>query len=772
MNEAIGKPMNRVDGRLKVMGGARYAAEFPLKNLVHAVVVQSTIARGSIKSIDTRAAIASPGVLGVITHLNAPKLPQAQAGAVGSGGGSSGDAKVPSHKQPTQSSSTGNNGGDSGESGGDPFAKPIPVLQDATITFYGQHIGVVIAETLEQAQHAATLVKVTYAEARPATVLKANLARAYKPEKLLIPLEPDTGRGDLNRGLSEADVRIDETYSTPVEHHNPMETSATIAVWEGDRLTLYDASQHVNGVQTTVANTLRMPLEKIQVISHFLGGGFGCKYPTRGHVILAAIAAERVRRPVKLVITRQQMFTAVGCRPHSIQRVRLGAKRDGRLTALAHEITTQTSISKEFVEHVGAATGTMYNVSNTLVTHRAVPLNMVTPTIMRAPGETPGMYALESAMDELAYKLGIDPIELRVRNDPPRDLEKNLPWSSRSLVQCFREGAKRFGWERRNPKPGSMRDGRYQIGYGLASATYPTNRQPASARTQILNDGRVLVQIAATDIGTGTYTILTQVAADALGVASERVRVEIGDTLLPPSPGSGGSWGAASYGCAVQEACLAARAKIFALALKDARSPLKGLSDAELEVRSGRIVSKRDSSQGETYQEVLNRHNLKEMTAEVDSKSDEAAKKYSMHAFGAQFAEVRVDPDLGMVRVSRFLGSFGVGRVLNPKTARSQMIGGIVWGIGMALHEETMMDERYGHFVNHNLAEYHVPVNADIPDIKVFFVEENDPYVNPLGIKGVGEIGIVGAGAAVANAVYHATGKRIRDLPITPDKLL
>lgn len=769
--KAVGKPMDRVDGRLKVTGAALYAAEFPIKNLAHAVVVQSTIARGRIKSIDTRAAEASPGVLAVITHMNAPKLPQAQTGTAGAGGTSSGDAQVTAQKQPTQSSNTSNNGGSGAESAGDPFAEPISVLQDTSITFYGQHIGVVIAETFEQARHAATLVGVTYAEERPKTVLAANLARAYKPEKLLIPLQPDTSRGDINRGLSEADVGIDETYSTPIEHHNPMEPSATIAVWEGDQLTLYDASQNVNGVQKTVANTLRIPVEKIQVISRFLGGGFGCKFPTRGHVILAAIAAQRVRRPVKLVTTRQQMFSSVGCRPHSMQRVRLGAKQDGSLTALAHDITTQTSISKEFVEHVGAATGLMYNVPNTLVTHRAVPLNMVTPTIMRAPGETPGMYALEAAMDELAYKLDMDPIELRVRNEPPRDPEKNLPWSSRSLVQCFREGAKRFGWERRNPKPRSMRDGRYLIGYGVASATYPTNRQPASARTQILSDGRVVVQIAATDLGTGTYTILTQVAADALGVAPERVRVEIGNTLFPRSPGSGGSWGAASYGCAVQEACTAARAKILALARKDARSPLQGLSDAELEVRDGRI-SKRDSSQGETYQEVLTRHNLKEMTAIVDSKPEEAAKKYSMNAFGAQFAEVRVDPDLGMVRVSRFLGSFGVGRVLNQKTSRSQMIGGIVWGIGMALHEETMMDERYGHFVNADLAEYHVPVNADIPDIEVFFVEENDPYVNPLGVKGVGEIGIVGAGAAVANAVYHATGKRLRDLPITPDKLL
>lgn len=745
--EAVGKSMNRVDGRLKVTGGARYAAEFPVERLAHGVVVQSTIASGRITNIDTSAAEKSPGVLAVITHLNAPKLGQS-----GGSNNSSGDQAV--------------------ESGGNPFTKPIPVLQDAKIDYYGQHIGIVIAETFEQAKYAADLVKVTYKAEQPAVILEKNLSRAYKPEKLLIPLEPDSGRGDINQGLREAEVQVDETYSTPVEHHNPMESSATTAVWQGNSLTLYDSSQHVNGVQTTVANTLRISPKNIQVISQFVGGGFGCKYPAKAHNILAAIAAQKVQRPVKLVLTRQQMFTSVGCRPHSLQRIRLGAKKDGKLTAVSQEITIQTDIAKEFIEHVGASTNMMYNAPNVLVTHRAVPLNIVTPTIMRAPGETPGMYALESGMDELAYKVGIDPIELRIINDPPQDPEKKLPWSSRSLVQCLREGAKRFGWEKRNPKPRSMQSGRYLIGYGVASATYPTNRQPASARTRILADGKILVQIAATDIGTGTYTILTQIAAEALGVSPEQVRVEIGDSQLPPSPGSGGSWGAASYGSAVHESCMAARAKVLSLVREDSRSALKGLSDGDVEVRAGGIFSKQDSARGETYQEILAQNNLKEVSAEVESKPDGAAKKYSMHSFGAQFAEVRVDQDLGMVRVVRCLGVFGAGRILNSKTARSQMIGGIVWGISQALHEETHIDDRYGHFVNHNLGEYHVPVNADIPNIEVLFVEEKDPHINPLGVKGVGEIGIVGAAAAVANAVYHATGKRIRDLPITPDKLL
>jgi xanthine dehydrogenase YagR molybdenum-binding subunit len=757
-NAAIGKPLNRVDGRLKVTGAAPYAAEFPQQNLAHAVLVQSTIARGQIQSIDISAAEAAPGVLAVLTHLNLPQIPQAATSAIDN----------------QQSLPSGGAGETSSPSGGEaaPFAVSNPVLKDGTIHFYGQHVGVVIAETFEQARYAARLVRVTYRPETAAIVLEEHLATAYKPAKLLIPLEPDSGRGDVDRGLREAEVRLEANYSTPVEHHNPLEPHATIAVWAGDRLTLYDASQSVNSAQQTVAATLQIPPENVQVISRFVGGGFGGKFSTWGHTILAAIAAKQVQRPVKLVLMRQQMFTSVGCRPHSLQRIRLGAMRDGKLTALTQEITTQTSISKEFVEHVGAATNMIYNATNTRVTHRAVPLNMVTPTIMRAPGETPGMFALESAMDELAYELGIDPVELRIRNDPPQDPEKNLPWSSRSLVQCLQMGAEQFGWAQRNPQPRSMRDGRDLVGYGVASATYPTNRLPSSARTQILADGQVLVQIAATDLGTGTYTILTQIAADAIGVSVEQVRVEMGDTKLPRSPGSGGSWGAASYGSAVQASAQAARAKIFALVREDARSPLRGLSEAQMEVRDGRVVSIADSNQGETYQEILTRNSLPNISADINSQPGTEAQKYSMHAFGAQFAEVRVDPDVGMVRVSRFLGVFGVGRVLNQKTARSQLSGGMIWGIGQALHEEAVMDDRYGHFVNHNLGEYHIPVNADVPAIEVLFVDETDPHVNPLGVKGVGEIGIVGAGAAVANAVYHATGKRIRELPITPDKLL
>lgn len=730
--------MDRTDGRLKVTGAARYAAEFPMKNLAHAVVVRSTIARGRIQSIDTSAAEKSPGVLAVITHLNAPKLATIDPPEVS-----------------------------------DRYLKVIPVLQDDRINHYGQHVGLVVAETFEQAQYAATLVRVAYTQERPALEFAANLNRAYAPERINAGYPTDTQQGDLERGLSAADVRIDVTYTTPIEHNNPIEPHATIAVWEGDRLTLYNSTQHVDANQTSVASTLRIPSSNVRVVCPYVGGGFGSKVPTREHVILAAIAAKQIGRPVKVVLSRAQMFTCVGHRPHSQQRMRLGAKRDGRLTAFAHESIMETAVFDEFAEQNGVMSRIMYECPNSLVTHRIVPLNLDRSMIMRAPGEAPGSFALESAMDELAYALKIDPIELRVRNEPPRDPESNLPWSSRSLVQCFREGAKRFGWEKRLDEPGSMREGRYLIGYGVAGATFPARRRPSSAIVRVLPDGRVQVHTGATDLGTGTYTVLTQVAAEALGVPPERVQVEIGDSNFPPTPASGGSFGAASFCTAVQEACIAVRQRLAALAREDANSPLRGANEEAIAAADGRLFTKGQSARGESYVAIMQRHNLAQgVEVRVDSKPDDAAQKFSMHAFGAHFVQVSVDPDTGVIRIPRFLCVIAAGRILNPKTARSQIVGGVVWGISMALHEETLLDARYGNYVNGNLGEYHVAVNADIPDIDVVFVEENDPHVNPLGIKGIGEIGIVGAAAAVANAIYHATGKRIRDLPITPDKLL
>jgi xanthine dehydrogenase YagR molybdenum-binding subunit len=716
MIQAIGEPLSRVDGRLKVTGQARYAAEFQVLDTAYGVAVQSTIARGRIASISTSDAEAATGVLAVITHLNAPKLP----------------GKLKSE--------------------GDPFPNPI-VLQDDKINNFGQHIGVVVAKTFEQARYAASLVRVTYEPEKPILTIEEGLANAYIPEQMLIAeVKPETRRGDLEKGLSESDVQIEALYITPNEHNNPMEPHATIAVWDGPRLTLYDSTQNINGVQKSVAAALGMDKEKIHVVSPFVGGGFGCKGPVWEHVMLATMAAQSVGRPVKVVLARHQMFHGIGYRPASRQRMRLGAKSDGQLMAIGHEIHIPTNMAREFIEHVGIATPMMYESPNLEVVHNGVPLNWPRGTIMRAPGVTPGMFGLESAMDELAYALKMDPIELRIKNEPPRDPDSGLPWSSRNLVTCLRQGATAFGWEQRNREPRSMRDGRYLVGTGVACATFHTARKPTSARTVILPDGSALVQLAATDLGTGTYTSLTQVASEALGISVGKIRVEIGDSNFPPTPGSGGSWGAASYGSAVLEACRAARDKVTSLTGTDGGG---------------------NGFQAETYSTILKKHNLQQgVEGKADSKPGAEQKEYSMNAFGAQFAEVHVDPDTGEVRVTRCLGVFASGRIINEKISRSQLAGGIVMGLGMALMEQSVVDERYGNFVNSDFAGYHVPTNRDIPPIQVMFIEEQDSHVNPLGVKGLGEVGITGVAAAVGNAVYHATGKRIRELPITPDKLL
>ena len=758
----IGKPVDRVDGRLKVTGGARYSAEIPTENVVHAVLFQSTIARGRIKSIDTGAVERAPGVLAVITHLNAPRL-----------------------AQPTWL----------------PAGQSLPILQNPEIHYCGQHIGVVVATTLEQAAHAATLVRVTYDEQKPVGVMAQRLNEAFLPPMGLSggggPV--DSRRGDVERGLATA-VRIEQTYTTPTEHHNAMEPHATIALWEGDNLTVYDATQNVSGARQVLASAFGMRQEKVRVVSHFLGGGFGSKGLNWPHVTIAALAAQQVKRPVKLVLERHQMFTSTGYRAPTLQRITLGATRAGKLTAIRHATTMHTSMFDDFVEPCGLMTRMMYSCPNVEVSHRLVRMNVGTPTFTRAPGEASGSFALESAIDELAYELKIDPIDLRNRNHADRDEHKNHPWSSKSLREAYRLGAERFGWARRNPAPRSMRDGRYLIGYGVASATYPANYRPASARAIFSADGRALVQCGTHDLGTGAYTVMTQIAAETLGLPVERVRFELGDTRLPPAPGAGGSCSAASAGSAVQAAARTLRTRLIDMALRDENSPLRGLDTSVVTVESGRIFARENPSRGETYVQVLAR--LGEKVVEVvaatqpgrerpapggstatsqqpGTEQDRGAQAeesesgvYSFHSFGAHFCEVRVDPDLGTVRVARFLGCYGVGRVLNLKTATSQMHGGMTWGISMALQEETHMDARYGRYVNANLGEYHVPVNADIPAIEAYFVEEEDQHVNPIGVKGIGEIGIVGVAAAVANAIFHATGKRIRNLPITPDKLL
>ena len=731
---ALGEPLSRVDGRAKVTGGARYTAEFHVANMVHAVMVLSTIPSGSIVAIDTREARRAPGVLTVLTYENAPRVQQ--------------------HK--------GNAGG--------PTDRTLAILQDADVRHDRQPVAVVVADTFERATDAATLVKVHYARDRAVTAFEH--ADSYTPNN--VHQEPSVVvRGTPEAALAGAPIRIDRVYSTPVEHHNPMEPHATLAEWNGDMLTLHDSTQGVFGTRKRMAEIFGIPISSVRVICPFVGGGFGSKGSVWPHTALAAMAAKAVGRPVKLVVTRPQMFGSVGYRPRTVQRVALGANADGKLVSTIHAATTQTSIYDEFVEPSTLLTKMLYDVPNLRVAQTVVRLNASTPTFMRAPGESSGSFALESAMDELAYAARIDPLELRLRNYAERDPGSHVPFSSKSLRECYRVAAERFEWEKRSPEPRSMRSGTLLVGYGMATSTYPTNSSKAAAVVRIAADGSALAQAGTQDLGTGSYTIFSQAAADGLGMPVERVRFELGDTNLPMTPVSGGSQTAASVGPAVYAAAQDAQRKTLAFALADSASPLYGAVSAAVTVRDGRFVLASDAARGETYAQILARHPGGEIEGRADITPDAAAKKaYSMHAFGAQFAEVHVDPEFGTVRVARMTSAFASGRILNRKTAHSQYIGGMVWSIGMALHEVTRTDLRSGRIMSANLAEYLVPVHADVPNLEALIVDEEDAHVNALGAKGIGEIGIVGGAAAIANAVYHATGKRIRDLPIQPDKLV
>ncbi|NEP77499.1 MAG: xanthine dehydrogenase family protein molybdopterin-binding subunit [Okeania sp. SIO3B3] len=736
MNKVIGKPINRVDGKLKVTGGARYTADMPVENLTYGVLIESTIAKGKITKLETTAAETAPGVLAVITYRNVPKFNQITFF---------------------------------------PGGQSLPILQDENIYYQGQHIGIIVAKTLEQAQYAATLVKVEYQTKQPTIDIDIDeaLQQGYYPEKIFGGMLPAHSlRGDITSGHSQAEVLVEQTYSTPMENHNPIEPSATLAVWEDDRLTLYETTQGVCSAQKAMAKVFDIPPKNVRVISKFLGGGFGCKALVWSHTILATLAARYVKHPVKLVLTRAQMYTSVGYRAPTKQHLTLGATKEGKLTLIKHIGETITSPFDEFAEPVTKATNMMYSCPNVDTNYRLGRINAGTPTFMRAPGEAPGMFALESAMDELSYALELDPIELRVRNHADVEPATGHPWSSKSLKECYQRGAEIFGWKHRNPKPGSMSDGESLIGWGMASATFPAGSFPATAKVTIYNSGEILVESATHDLGTGTYTVMTQVAAEVLGVSVEKVEFKLGDSNLSKAPLTGNSTTASSVGTAVQAAAMKVRSKVVEMAISDSDSPLYRAKLEEVIFESGKLLLKNNPSVGESYQEILSRHALENIEAVGDNTSKQQQQEYAKHSFGGIFVEVRIDRLLGEVRVARCVGVYGAGRILNAKTARSQMIGGITWGIGMALMEHTVMSPNYGRILNHNFSDYLIPVQLDVPDIQVQFVEEEDPYVNALGTKGIGELSIVGVAGAIANAVYHATGKRIRDLPITPDKLL
>jgi xanthine dehydrogenase YagR molybdenum-binding subunit len=706
----IGQPVSRVDGRQKVTGAAAYAAEFDQPGQAHGAIVRSTVANGRIASIDSAAAERAPGVVGVLTHRNAPRLAYREhKGAV--------DPEV---------------------------GERLHVLQDDRVNHQGQPIALVVAETLEQANHAATLVRVTYASETGTTDIERvePILPTQQKTDQGETRPPETRRGDPEGALASAEVKVDYTYLIPRENHNPIEMHATIAAWDGDHLTLWDKTQWVHNVADEIAAVFGIAAENVRVISPFVGGAFGSGLRTWPHVTLTALGARVVRRPVKVMLSRREMYYAVGYRPHTVQRVALGASRDGRLAAIVHEGYQETSTYEEFSEALLNASRFLHSCPNVYTRHRIARMNVHTPTYMRAPGEASGVFALESAMDELAVALNVDPVELRLRNEPEQDEFKKLPFSSRSTRQCYRAAAERFGWSRRNPAPRSMRDGRRLIGWGMATATYPMNYAPASAVARLLPDGTAEVASAASDMGPGTWTSMTQVAAETLGLPIDRVRFTLGDTRLPRAPVHGGSLTMASVGSAVQAACRKAREDALA------RGGANDLTDAMR--RLGQPVE-----------------------ASADVKPGDESQRFSMHSFGAVFVEVAIDPDLGESRVRRIVGAYGAGRIVNPKTTRSQCIGGMIGGIGMALMEHSVVDVRNGRVSNANLAEYPLPVHADTPPVMdVLFIEEHDPHVNPLGAKGVGEIAMVGVAPAIANAVFHATGRRIRELPITPDKLL
>jgi xanthine dehydrogenase YagR molybdenum-binding subunit len=733
----IGQGIDRTDGRLKVTGGAKYSAEHAVPRLAYAVMVQATVASGRIVAIDDTAARALPGVLVVMTHQNAPHLPEQPKPAPGAQG----------------------------------VNPRLTLLQDDQVQYNGQPIAVVVADTRERAQDAARRLKVRYAPKPAALSFRQAKATARKPA-LLQGKPPDSSRGNVVASMGGAAARIDVVYTTPLETHNPMEPHATIAAWSGDQLTLYNSTQNVSGVRRTAVQTLGVAADKVRVVCPFVGGGFGCKGVTWSHVMLAAMASKLAGCPVKLVLERTQMVGPVGGRPMTEQRMRLGAARDGRLAAVMHDTVSSTSFVDDFPEPCTVFTRVLYSSDSLQTTQRMATLNLGVPTYMRAPGESSGSFALESALDELAYALKMDPVQLRLQNYAERDPEKNLPFSSKSLRECYRVGAERFGWSRRSAEPRSMRDGRTLIGWGMATATYPANRSAAKASAAIRADGTALVRSGTHDLGTGTYTVMTQIAADALGMPVSKVFFELGDTGLPEAPVSGGSRTVASVGPAVHAAAKAAREKLVALAVGDASSPLHGLGADSITADNGWLMDRNRPDKREPMASVIARHGGREVAAESSEAPGEETKQFSMHSFGAVFIEVHVDPDLGTIRVPRVVAAYGVGQLINKKTAHSQLMGGIVWGLGMGLMEKTEIDWRTGRPLNANLADYHVPVNADVGEIDITVVDEADPHINVLGAKGIGEIGIVGVAAALGNAVYHATGKRIRDLPITLDKLL
>ena len=707
--DTIGEPMSRVDGRLKVTGGAKYSGEYKFTNLAYAVLVPATITNGIVTAVDVNAAKYAPGVLAVITPFNAQKVPGYQP-----------DAKKP--------------------------VKGLKLFNDNQIHFNGQPIALVVADTFERATYAATLVKATY-QAQPfETNFHKNLENGVIPDG---GKYKDYVRGEAD-AYKNAPIKIEQEYTQPSEMHNPMELHVTTAYWDGDdKVTVYTKSQGVMSSQRAVAAAFDLDPKNVQINARFVGGAFGSSLRTWPHEIAAVQAAKLVKRPVKLTLTREQMFTLVGYRPLTIQKIGLGATADGKLVGITHESHSQTAVYEEFTEGAVNVSRFLYQSPNANTRYKVVPLNIGVPAPMRGPGEATGAYALESALDELSYALNIDPIELRLRNYVDADQERNLPWSSKYLKECYQRGADGIGWSNRSQKPGAVKDGDWLVGYGIGCGAFGAYRGHAEAKIKLMADGSVNIQSATTDIGPGTGTAMVLIAADTLGLPAEKITFVLGNSSLPPAPTQGGSSTVSSVGSAVHDVCVALKQQLYTL-----------------------LGKPQDSNDDIDYVAVLKQQNLPYLEVTKGSESGDNAKNYSMYSFSAHFAKVYVHPLTGVVKIKNLIAVVDAGKIVNHKTAASQMKGGAVGGIGMAMTEEAIIDDRYGRYVNGNFADYHVPVNADIPQIEAIFIDKPDPIINPVGTKGIGEISLIGVAPAIANAVYNATGIRVRELPITPDKLV
>jgi xanthine dehydrogenase YagR molybdenum-binding subunit len=733
--EHIGKSIDRIDGRAKVTGEAKYAAEYNAPNLVYGCIVSSTVARGRIVRIDASGALRLPGVLQFFTHENSPRLAQAD---------------------------------DDYRDDVAPSGSPFRPLQSDAVKFSDQPVALAVADSLELARYAASLVRVEYERNAHATDLdeKRKKDDESKPRKSIDP------RGDAEKAYAGAAVQLEAEYLVPVEHHNPMEPfAATVVRDENGGLTVYDKTQGVQNVQKYLCSVFGCSKRDLRVLSPFVGGAFGSGLRPQYHVFLAVLAARELKRSVRVSMTRQQMFSFVH-RPVTWQRVALGAGSGGTLEAVIHEVVSETSRFEDYSETVSDWSGLLYRCDNVKLSHRIVPLDLYTPGDMRAPGAVWGLYALECAMDELAFKAGIDPIALRSKNYAEKDGNDNKPFSSKELLACYRIGAEKFGWAKRDSRPQSMREGDMLIGWGMAGGIWEAYHVAADAKAVLTADGKLTVSSATADIGTGTYTIMTQIAAETLGLPIECVTFKLGDSSLSKSPVEGGSWTASSVGSAVKAVCEKIGKKLLKAARKIDGSPLARVKPGDAIFVDEKIRSRKDPSRAVSIIESMRHAGLSAIEEKASGERFPKQKQYSRFSHSAVFAEVKIDRDFGTIRVTRVVSAVAAGRILNPKTARSQVLGGIVMGIGTALEEESVIDDTFGRFMTHDLADYHVPVNADVHEIDVIFVEEKDAVVNPLGAKGLGEIGIVGVAAAIANAVFHATGKRIRELPITLDKLL